>query len=259
MKHYDKYNKNFETFLHTPAELLQPGVTVECVILGFKEGKIRVLLNRYKKHSNWMLPGGFVRKTESVDKAAFRLLELRVGLENCYLQQFATFGDLDKSIINENKELLREYGIEDVDSHWMSNRFIDICYYAFINYDQARIVPTDDEECKWFNLGKLPSLFGNSEKIINKALRTLRMTVNYIPIGVEMLPEQFTMSELRVIYETILDRKLDRRNFQRQALSSGYVYKLEETSSKWGIKETALFSFDKEKCLKDLEYGYNIF
>jgi ADP-ribose pyrophosphatase YjhB (NUDIX family) len=262
MKDMKHYNKNFATFLTIPAEMLLLGVVVECVILGFNEGEIKVLLNRYKSHRNWMLPGGFVYKEEGIYEAASRLLGMRTGLKGCYLHQFAALGEpeLDKFIMEENKQLLVEYNIKDVDSHWMiSNRFVSIDYYAYVNYDQVKIKSTADEECDWFSFDRLPSLFGNHQEIINKAIHTQRMEVNYIPAGLELLPEKFTMSELRVIYEAILGRELDRRNFQRKVLSYGYVYKLDEISRKWGIKDAALFSFNKEKYLKALENGLNIF
>jgi ADP-ribose pyrophosphatase YjhB (NUDIX family) len=258
-KIYESYNKSFVTFLNIPEQMLLPGIVIECVILGFNEGEIKVLLNRYKMHGNWMLPGGFVRKEESIDEAASRLLKLRTGLKDCYLCQFAAFGEPDESIIEENKQLLKEYNIENIDSHWMLKRFVNIGYYALVNYGRVRIKPTIDEECGWFSLDRLPSLFGNDRKIIDKAIRTLRMEINYIPAGLELLPEKFTISELRVIYEVILGRKLDRRNFQRKILSYGYVYKLDEISRKWGVKDTTLFSFDKEKYLKALENGMDFF
>ncbi|GAB6010454.1 NUDIX hydrolase [Dysgonomonas reticulitermitis] len=255
MKNYDK---NFATFLTTPAEMLLPGVAVECVILGFNEGEIKVLLNRYKPHGNWMLQGGFVRRTESIDTAVARLLELRTNLKNCYLRQFAAFGEPDESIIEENKQLLKEYNIGDIDSHWMSARFVTIGYYALVNYGHVRIKPTADEEYGWFSLDRLPSLFGNHMEIIDKAIRTMHMEINYIPAGL-LLPEKFTMSELRVIYEGILGRKLDRRNFQRKILSYGFAYKLDEISRKWGVKDTALFSFDKKKYWEALTNGLDFF
>jgi ADP-ribose pyrophosphatase YjhB (NUDIX family) len=251
--------KNFAHFLTTPPEMLQPGVAVECVILGFNEGEIKILLNRYKTHKNWMLPGGFVYREESIDEAASRLLDLRTSLKDCYLRLFAAFDELDGYLIEENKQLLREYNIKDVDSHWMLNRVVSLAYYAFANYSQVRIKPTVDEECEWFSLDRLPSLYGNHKKIIDKAILTMRMEVNYIPAGLGLLSEKFTMSELRVIYEVILGRKLDRRNFQRKILSYEYVYKLDEISKKWGIKDAALFSFNKEKYLKALENGLDFF
>jgi hypothetical protein len=141
----------------------------------------------------------------------------------------------------------------------MLNRVVSLSYYAFANYSRVRIKPTADEECDWFSLNRLPSLYGNHKKIIDKAILTLRMEINYIPAGLGLLPEKFTMSELRVIYEVILGRKLDRRNFQRKILSYGYVYKLDEISRKWGVKDAALFSFNKEKYLKALENGLDFF
>jgi hypothetical protein len=254
-----RHEKSFEHFLTTPSEMLLPSITVECVILGFNEGEIKVLLNRYKTHKNWMLSGGFAYKEEGIDEAAHRLLEKRTGLKDCYLRQFAAFGEPDEALIKENKQLLKEYNLGETHSHWMLNRSVNIGYYAFVNYNHVMIKPTADEECNWFSLDRLPSLFGNHKKIIDKAIQTLRMEINYIPIGLGLLPDKFTMSELRVIYEIILGRKLDRRNFQRRILSYEYVYKLDEISRKWGVKDAALFSFNKVKYLKALEQSLNFF
>lgn len=254
-----RYEKNIGDFLTTPAEMLLPGITTECVILGFNEGGITVLLNRYKTYPAWMLPGGFVYKAEGIEEAARRLLKLRTSLKDCYLRQFAAFGEPDEGIIEENRLLLKEYNLAGMDSHWMLNRFVSIGYYAFVNYGRVLVKPTPDEECGWFSLDRLPPLYGNHKKIIGDAIRSIRMEINYIPIGLELLPEKFTMSELRVIYETILGKKLDRRNFQRRILSYGYLCKLDEASRKWGVKETALFSFNKGKYLKAIEQGLNFF
>ncbi|MDR0542849.1 MAG: NUDIX hydrolase [Dysgonamonadaceae bacterium] len=251
--------KSFKDFLLTSFEILQPGIIVDSVIFGFNEGEIKVLLNRYKAHPNWMLPGGFVCKDEGIEEAAGSLLKKRTGLKNCYLRQFSTFGEPDEAIIEENKQLLREYGMGDMDSHWLLDRYVNIGYYAFVNYNEARIKPTLDEECGWFGLSKLPSLFCNHRMIIDKAIQVIRMEINYIPIGLGLLPEKFTISELRVIYETILGKSLDRRNFQRKILSCGYIYKLDEISRKWGVKDAALYAFNKEKYLKAMEQGMDFF
>ncbi|MDR1503365.1 MAG: NUDIX domain-containing protein [Prevotella sp.] len=254
-----KYEKSLKHFLSAPLDMLLPSVVVDCVIISFSEGRIKILLNRYKMHERWMLPGGYVYKTEAIDEAAYRLLKKRTSLNSCYLQQFYTFGEIDRKNIEENRLLLDENGLAGLDSHWMLNRYVSIGYYALVNYNDVKIEPSSDEYCEWFDLDNIPVLYGNHQKIIDMAIQSLRFGINHIPIGLGLLPAKFTIGELRVVYETILKKKLDRRNFQRKILSYEYICKLDEKNKKWGVKEAVLYSFNKEKYIKALEQGIAFF
>lgn len=252
----DEYQK----MLSSDEDVFLRSVSIDCVIFSFYEGEIKILLNKFKKHDQWMLPGGFVLKEESLHKAAYRILYLRTKLKNCYLKQFHTFGEVNRTSYEENKQMLLEINPNgNMDNHWFLQRFISVGYFAFVDYVEAKINATKNEDCKWFGLSEIPQLYSDHNAIINKAIRTLRIQINYIPIGWDLLPEKFTMSELRIIYETILAKKIDRRNFQRKILSYGLVKKLDESSKKFGIKETSLFSFNKEKYFDALENGISFF
>jgi len=248
--------------LQFSAESFHPGLSVDCVIFGFHDGIIKILLNKFSHYTHWMLPGGFVFKDENVNDAAMRVLENRTGLDNLYLQQFYTFGDKARTKISENENMLLRHGITDVEEqrkHWLVQRFVSIGYYALVEYSKVRIETNPDEEIAWFDVDEIPDLYSDHNQIIEKAQSTIRIHLATLPIGYELLPEKFTMTELRIIYETILKKKLDRRNFQRKMLSTGLIYKLDEVSKKFGVKTSALFSFDKEKYEKALNDGFLIF
>jgi len=251
-----------ENILFEKAEALLPSVSVDCIIFGFHEGTLRILLNKFHKHNQWMLPGGFVFTDESVDDSAYRILRERTGLDKIYLKQFHLFGDKDRTDIKDNERILIMNNIsidQDNKPHWLLQRFISVGYYAFVEYSKVNIIKKTDEEIKWFDLENMPVLYSDHNNIVDKAISTIRMQLGYLPMGYELLPEKFTMTELRIIYETILGEKLDRRNFQRKMLASGMIIKLNEVFKKRGIKSTTLFSFNKKKLKSALENGTTFF
>jgi hypothetical protein len=239
-----------------------PGISLDCVIIGFCEGSLKVLLNKFPTYTKWMLPGGFIYKDEHVDAAATRTLINRTGLSDVYLRQFYLFGDVNRTNLNENEDMLvrQGFGKDDEDvSKWFLQRFFSIGYYAFVEYGKVKVHSAMDEEIAWFDLNHIPPLYTDHNTIIDKAITTIRSQLNSIPIGYELLPEKFTLTQLRTIYETLLDTKLDRRNFQRKILSTGLVRKLNEVYKKWGQKSSALYSFDKKKYRDAMKNGIPIF
>lgn len=238
---------------------LMPGISIDCVIFTFHEGAIKVLLNKILPTTKWSLPAGFIRKDEDCDAAAYRILKARTGIEDLYLKQFQVFGAAKRTNIGENEEIVDKFGLSKAHKEWFSQRFITIAYYALINYEEFRSTHNDEEEeLQWFALKEIPVIYGDHKKIINTAIETIRMQLGYIPIGYELLPEKFTMPELRVIYETILGKELDRRNFQRKILSIGYVKRLNETRKNGAHKAPQLYSFIEEKYEMAREYGLQI-
>lgn len=243
------------------ADILLPGISVDCVIFGFHEGALKIALNRFVIHNQWMLPGGIIYKDESVDDAAYRILKNRTGLNEIYLKQFYLFGDKNRTDIEENRRILtEEFNLSEKGvNHWMLQRFVSVGYYAFVEHSKTKISATEDEEIRWFGIKEIPKLYSDHNYIIEKALSTIRKQLGYLPIGYELLAEKFTMTELRTIYETILGKKLDRRNFQRKMLSTGLIKKLDEVSRKKGIKSTTLYSFNKEIFKKPEENEVSFF
>jgi hypothetical protein len=239
-----------------------PGISLDCVIIGFHEGSLKVLLNKFPTYAKWMLPGGFIYKNEHIDAAATRTLISRTGLSNVYLRQFYLFGDVNRTNLNENEDMLLRQGYSEDDeyvSKWFLQRFFSIGYYAFVEYGKVKVHSAMDEDVAWFDLNHIPPLYTDHNKIIDKAIATIRSQLNSIPVGYELLPEKFTLTQLRTIYETLLDTKLDRRNFQRKIVSTGLVCKLNEVYKKWGQKSSALYSFDKKKYHDAMKHGISIF
>lgn len=241
--------------LKTDSKKFQPGISVDCVIIGFHEGTLKVLLNRFREYHKWMLPGGFIRIRENVDDSAYRILSSRTGLKDIYLKQFHFFGDVNRTKLNENEELLKlqGYTTEEIEGHWLMQRFVSAGYYALVEYSKVKVSTSPEEDIEWFDIQNLPELYSDHQHIIDTAIVSIRKQINYAPIGYELLPEKFTLTELRLIYETILDKKLDRRNFQRKILSLGYIRKLDETQKRLGFKETSMYSFDKNKYMDALD------
>ncbi len=233
-----------ENFFH-------PGFSIDCVVFGFHENTLKVLLTQYKGFDFWQLPGSFVLKNEDVDVAANRILKELTGLDNIYLSQFHLFGSTNRrlSMRADTPEIFRkEYNVEIDKHHWFANRFITMGYYALVDYTKVKITPlTANERVEWKDYDSRLPEYADHRTIVEKAMETIRFQLNRIPIGRELLPEKFTMTELRILYETLLDRTLNRRNFERKILSYDYVEKLNERRKGVAYKSPNLFSFNDEK------------
>lgn len=252
-----KEKSPFDT-LNQGKDIFIPNISVDCFVLGYHDGNIRTLLCKFKVSDKWMLPGGFVAKDEDPDEAMERILRGRTGLKDMYLKQFYFFGKKTRVNIDEHKKILKGFEVHPDEGSWYMNRFISLGYYSLIRFDKANIMSREYEEVAWFSLDELPELYGDHKEIIDTAMQTIRKQIGFVPIGYELLPEKFTMPELRCIYETILGRKLDRRNFQRKMLSSGYIVPLNETRKAGAHKSPNLYSFIKEKYEHAEKYGTQI-
>ena len=243
------------TTLNLKADDICPGVSVVSVIFGFHDGELKILLNRFHITNLWMLPDGFVLKDQNVDDEVYRILKLRTGIENVYLRQFYTFGDFERIKLDQHRQILEDNGIKD-ENHWFLQRFVEIAYLALVEYSKVELRPGRDHEvAQWFSINEIPALFADHNKIIDKALLTLRQQLDYLPVESELLPDKFTLSELRAVYEIIMGRSLDTRNFQRKLLSLDLIRKLDETRKKKGSKDATLYCFNKEKYNEALRNG----
>lgn len=245
-----KKQRDFQEFLSKGDRLYLRHLSVDCVIFGFHDDTLKVLLLKWKEGGHWCLPGGFVKKNEAVDTSAIRILKDRTGLNDIFLQQFHAFGDPYR---DRNKELL---SIQGKSGKWLMERFITIGYYALVEY--SKVNPQPDwlsEECKWVDIHKLPKLIYDHQAIVHKALSELQRSLNDHPIGYNLLPEKFTMPELQTLYETVLDKSLDRRNFQKKMLSLKILERLKERKTGGAHKAPYLYRFDKKKYEKAMEQG----
>ena len=229
--------------------LYLPHLSIDCVVFGFKEASLKVLVVQMKEDRLWALPGGYVLKTENLNEAANRILRERTGAENIYLQQFRVFSDLNRS---------EGFFEEFEDTIWHKQRFLSIGYYALVDFSKIDLVmDIYSDACEWKNIEELPELMMDHRCIFDKALSTLRKQLNHKPIGYNLLPEKFTMPELQKLYEIILGKKLNRGNFYRKMLRYDILIKLDEIRKGGAHKAPDLYQFDVEKYQLALENGFS--
>lgn len=230
-------------------------ISIDCIIFGFHENELKVLLLKAKYGGKWALPGGFVLKEEHMDDAAKRILKERTGLDEIYLQQFHVFSTPDRSTKKMNQGFLNSINIKTEES-WMFERFISIGYSALVDF--TKVQPVADifsDACEWFNIYDDPGFILDHKEILQKALENLQLQLNFQPICYNLLPLKFTMPELQKLYGTILNRKLDRRNFQRKITGTGILKRLDETKKGVAHKAPYYYKFDLRKYQKALKAG----
>jgi ADP-ribose pyrophosphatase YjhB (NUDIX family) len=239
--------------------LYQAGLSVDCVIFSFHEQHLKILLLKMDVVQKWALPGGFIKKNETIENAAYRVLQERTGVKDIFLQQFNVFGDPNRSDASIHQNRYLEYGIKIPKDNWLLQRFITIGFYALIDFSEVNLRDiVSDDTAEWIDMNKVSNLMMDHAAIVQKALVTLRTQLAYLPIGKNLLPKKFTMPELQKLYETILNEKLDRRNFQRKLLSFGILNRLNETKKGGAHKAAYLYTFNEkkyQKALKDGLYG----
>jgi len=248
----DSLPDTIEEFLQQGELYYMPHLSVDCVVFGFHDGHLKVLLLELSDTNEWCLPGGFIQHTEPLDAAAVRTVNQRTGLKDIYLRQFHTFGDPLRQRGKNDTKILKGAKSDS----WIMKRFITIGYWALVEYSKAVPIPDQfSSQCCWVNVTKVPSLILDHNLILEKALQSLRLSLNDYPVGKDLLSEKFTMPELRRLYETILNRKLDRRNFQKQILSMGILERLKEKKKGGAHRSPFLYRFDKRKYLRALKQG----
>ena len=222
-----------------------PHIAYDSVIFGFSGEKLKILIMEYHNTGFFALPGGFVLKNENLNDAVQRGLKERTGLDNIYLEQFYTFGDLERFKPEVMQMILEANNINVEQYKWMTERFISVAYYALINYDN--VVPMPDalsDTCDWYAIDELPPLMLDHSKIVQKALQTLRDNLERKLVSMNLLPTFFTMKELQKVYEAILGEKLRRTTFQRKILSLGILKRHEKQYLGKAHKAPFLYSFD---------------
>lgn len=221
-------------------------LSIDCVIFGFHGEQLKVLLPKVKQLELWSLPGGYVLKKEDIEAAAQRILEERTGLRDIYLEQFYVFGKANRSTGETLKKVLLANSIQIPEDSWVFERFISIGYYALVDFSKVNTkIGIYDEACEWHDIHQLPNLAFDHAEIIQKALETLRFMLDDKLVGLNLLPETFTMKELQILYETILDKPLRRDNFQRKILTMGILERIEKKFTGAAHKAPYLYKFVK--------------
>ena len=221
-------------------EYPRPALTVDCVIFGLDPAGLKILLIKRGVEpflGGWAIPGGFVLPGESVDDAAARELAEEAGLKGVFLEQLYTFGAPDR----------------DPREHVVS-----VAYYSLVNLDEHEVAAdTDADDAAWFALDDVPDLAFDHADILAIALNRLRGKVRYEPIGFELLPKKFTLSQMQRMYEIILERTLDKRNFRKKVLGMGILKDLDEVERGVQRRAARLFSFDERRYRALQKDGFN--
>lgn len=211
-------------------EYPRPAVTTDCAIFGFDGEELKILLiergiEPFK--NRWALPGGFIELDEDADTCAHRKLVQETGLENIFMEQLYTFSGVDR------------------DPRY---RVISIAYYALVKLsDYKAHAGTDTEKVQWFSISEVPELAFDHQHILQTAIDRLKGKIKYQPIGFELLPEKFTLPELLNLYQTVLQTKLDDRNFRKKILAYGLLHDTGETQRGARNRAPKLYSFDKDR------------
>jgi 8-oxo-dGTP diphosphatase len=244
-----KPDLSFADFLEKGHQYYLSHLSIDCVIFGFHDNQLKVLLLQFKETEQWCLPGGFILKEEHIEDAAVRILKDRTQLDNIYLHQFYTFGSPNRG----------DHGFQwpaGVSKSWILDRIVTIGYWALVEFSKAQPAPdVFSLQCTWWDIDKVPAMVLDHNKILEKALASLRLHLNDYPVGRDLLPEKFTMPELQKLYETIFDKKVDRRNFQKKMLSFGILEKLKERKKGGAHKAPFLYKFDAEKYKDAMKQG----
>ncbi|WP_346859762.1 NUDIX hydrolase [uncultured Draconibacterium sp.] len=234
--------------------MILKSISVDCVIFGFQNNKINVLLwqadpgllekfltttQEYeeskeifeknpalKSDQYWGLIGTHLPTDEDLDDYAKKILQVATGLKDIFLKQFQTFGSKDRV------------------PHY---RVLTVAYYALINPEYHNLeLSSIAKSVKWFEIDKLPELIFDSKEIIHRALKKLREEVQYHPLGFHLLPDKFTLTQLQTLYEVILGKSLDTRNFRKKIQNMDLLIDTNEKQTNVAHRAAKLYSFDVE-------------
>ncbi|WP_339656631.1 NUDIX domain-containing protein [uncultured Maribacter sp.] len=212
-----------------------PNLSIDCVIFGYKNKELKVLISKLSYGNNlWALPGGYVLKRESTDTAAARILQERTGLSDIYLDQFRVFGGENRIIgsphKNEILEALKTLEGNNFDKKtidWVTDRFVCVGYYALVDID--KVTPKTgglEKQLQWESIMDLPKMTHDHNEIVTYAIKALRQNLDEKLIGFNLLPDEFTMKEVKQLYEVVYNKTFPMNNFQKKILALNVLERL---------------------------------
>lgn len=211
---------------------------VDCIIFGFDGENLKILLIKRDfepEKGKWSLMGGFLRKSEIFSDAAARVLNKLTGLDDVYLEQLFAFSKVNRDPVE---------------------RIISVAYFALIDMEKYNEKLIQKNSAKWFDFSDFPELIFDHNIMVERAIKRLRLSTAIKPIGFKLLPRKFTMLQLQYLYETILNKKVDKRNFITKINSLNILIKLHEKSFESSKKGSFLYMFDKEEYEEKLSNGF---
>ena len=203
-------------------------VAVDCIIFGFEQGQLKVLLQKRPfepRQGEWSLMGGFVRRDEDVEAAASRVLQQLTGLHDIYMKQVGAYGSVNRD---------------------SGDRVISIAYFALINIERVSADLNHEYSAYWEDMNNLPPLLFDHKEMIQGALKKLRSMINRLPVGFQLLPPRFTLTQLQLLYEAILGEKIDKRNFRKKVGEMSFIQKTDSIDKLTSKRGAALYQFDSE-------------
>lgn len=211
-------------------------VSVDCIIFGFDEGELKLLLlkrNFAPAMGEWSLMGGFVQQDESVDDAAKRVLRELTGLENVYMQQVGTFGEIERD---------------------PGERVISVAYYALIKVDEYDRKLVEEHNAFWIKIDELPSLIFDHPEMITQARELMKHQALDNPIGFNLLPELFTLSQMQSLYEAIYGEQMDKRNFRKRVATMEFVEKTDQIDKTGSKRGAFLYKYNDKAYRQDSKF-----
>lgn len=202
-------------------------VSVDCIVFGFDEGKLKLLIGRRQMdpgRGEWSLYGGFVGEKESLEDAAHRTLFQLTGLKEMYLKQVGAFGAIDRD---------------------PGERVISVAYFALINVKDYDSRLQKEHGVEWVAINDMPPLYGDHQIMVEKAIGMLRRRIDTEPLSFNLLPSLFTLTQLQQVYEAILDETIDKRNFRKRMKILDFIEKTELVDKKSSKRGAALYRFNK--------------
>lgn len=215
-------------------------LSTDTVIFGYENYQLKILLIERKNDpckGMYALPGGFVLKNEELQLAADRVLMEHTGMQNVYLEQVHTFGELDR---------------------FPTKRVITIAYFALVKTEDYSLVPgIEVSEANWFPVTQMPELPFDHQRIFEFCLEKLQQRIRVEPVGINLLPSKFSLTEFHKMYEAILQQDLDKRNFRKKLLKMNLLLDLNEKQQNVSHRAAKLYKFDEENYQKLLKKGFN--
>ena len=211
-------------------------VGLDCVIFGFHEGELSLLLlkrNFEPAKGEWSLMGGFLKHDESIDDAAKRVLKELTGLENVYMEQIGLFGEIDRD---------------------PGERVLSAVYYALININEYDRELVQKHNAHWVKINELPPLIFDHPQMVVKAREAMKQKAETEPIGFNLLPKLFTLTQLQSLYEAIFGEVIDKRNFRKKIAEMGFIEKTDKIDKSTSKRGAALYKFNSKAYHKDPKF-----
>ena len=202
-------------------------LSVDCIVFGFDEGKLKILIGKRKMdpgRGEWSLYGGFVNADESVDDAASRTLFELTGLKRIYMRQIGAFGNVDRD---------------------PGERVVSIAYYALINVNDYDEKLRTSHGAEWMDINEIPQLYSDHNEMVRKARKLMRQKLSHEPVGFRLLPKLFTLTQLQKLYEAVNGEELDKRNFRKRVKDMVFIEKTDLIDKKGSKRGAYLYRFNK--------------